>query len=169
MEEGTAKPAPLFNPDSEEECENHLDPMDDVEMNDKESGTFRAREDETPVLLSFTSSLFSKDRDPLLNLPFEIRPLPRRTSYAQDQRNKMERVDNNGTSSITLAPQHHASGSAGTVVLFHRNPDSPLFKVGDKRPAQAQDEEHRKQEDARRKHQAHVSVRAIQLRDNFVC
>jgi hypothetical protein len=168
MEENAVNIAPLFNPDSEDECEEYLDPTDDVEMDNNERSTSCAR-DGTPVPLSLPSSHLSENCDPLLDLPLEIRPLPRRASNTQEHRHDMGIVDNNGTSGITLAPQQNTGGSVGTVVLFHRNPDSPLFKVGDKRPAQAENEEHRKQKDERRKNRMHISVRAIQLRDNFVC
>lgn len=69
------------------------------------------------------------------------------------------------------APQQNTAASAGTVVLFHRNPDSPLFKVGNKRPAQeeGEDEEHRKQKEEMRKNQMRVHVRAIQICNGFVC
>ena len=43
------------------------------------------------------------------------------------------------------------------VVLFHRSPDSPLFKVGNKRRAQ----EDEGQMDERRKNQTRMHVRAI--------
>jgi hypothetical protein len=59
-------------------------------------------------------------------------------------------MDNNSTSrpeGIMPAPQQNAAACAGSVVPFRPNPDSPLFKVGDKRPAQDENEEHRKQKE----------------------
>jgi hypothetical protein len=170
MEENAVNVAPLFHPDSEDECEEYLGLTDDVEMDNNERSTSRDRaRDVTPVPLSLPSSLLSENRDPLVDLPLEIRPPPRRASNTQEHRHDMGIVDNNGTSGITLAPQQNTGGSAGTVVLFHHNPDSPLFQVGDKRPAQAENDEHRKQKYERRKNRMHISVRTIQLRDNFVC
>jgi hypothetical protein len=164
MEESTT---PLFDRDSSEE--EYLDPTDDMEMDNDESGASHAG-DITPVPLSLSTLLPSEHRDsdhPLL----PIRPLPRRAFDTQERRSDIG-MDNNSTShpdNITPAPQPNTAASAGTVVLFHRNPDSPLFKVGDKRPAQAGDEEHRKQKDQKHKSQTHVDVRAIQLCNNFVC
>jgi hypothetical protein len=71
--------------------------------------------------------------------------------------------------SIMPAPQQNTAASAA-VVLFRRNPDNPLFKIGNKRPAQEEDEEHRKQKDEKRmrNNQRPAHVRAIQLCDDFV-
>jgi hypothetical protein len=137
--------------------------LEDVEMD--ESGTSQAG-NITPVPQSLPSLLHSEHGNtdnPLLG----IRPLPR----SAFKRRKDVEMDNNGTShpeSILPGPQQNAAASAGTVVLFCRKPDSPLFKVGDKRPAQ-EDEEHRKQKDERHKNQVRINVRAIQLRNNIVC
>jgi hypothetical protein len=66
-------------------------------------------------------------------------------------------------------PQPSTAASSGTAFLFHRNPDSPLFRVGDKRPAQQEeDEADRKQKEERRKNQMRAHVRAIQFCDS-VC
>jgi len=163
-------PTPLFDPNSEDECP---DPTDDMEMDDDENATAHAG-NITPVPLSSPSSLPSELRNSnnsLFNPPLEIRPLPRRASNTQERRNDIGK-DNDGTphqESTTPALQQNTAASAGAVVLFCHNPISPLFKVGDKRPAQGEDEEHRKQTQERRKNQMHVNVRAIQLCDNFVC
>ena len=154
MKESTVNPSPLFDPNSEEE---YLDPTDDVEMNN-ESDTSHAG-DITPVPQFLPNLLPSEHR--------EILPLPRHASNIQAHRTNMGMVSND-TLSIMPVPQPNTAAH-GTVVLFRRNPDSPLFKVGDKRPTQEEDEEHRKQKDERRKNQMHVNVRVIQLYDNFVC
>jgi hypothetical protein len=151
--------------DSEDE---YPDPTDDIEMDDDESVISHAG-NTTPVPLFLpdflTSELRNSDNSPF-NPPLEIRPLPRRASNTQERRNDPG-INDDGTShqeSITPAPQQHTAASAGTVVLFRSNPDSPLFKVGNKRPAQDEDEGHRRQKDEKRLH-----VRATQLCDTSVC
>jgi hypothetical protein len=82
-----------------------------------------------------------------------------RASDSQEPRN-----DNGSTSrpkSIMPATQQNTAASAER---FRLNSDSPLFKVGNKRQKEV-DEEYRKQNEKR----VHVNVRAIQLCDEFVC
>ena len=129
-------PTPLFDPDSEDECP---DPTDNMEMNDNKNTTTPHAGNITPVLLSSPGSLPSE----LCN----FYPLSQCASNIQEHRNNI-RMDNNNTphqEGITPALWQNTVASARTVVLFHHNPISPLFKVGDKRPAQGGDEEHRKQ------------------------
>jgi len=118
---------PLFNPDSADE--------DDVEMNDDESGTPYV-ENITPVPKGNATAgevvLFRHISDnPLL----KSGPFPQRASNIQEHRNDTEMDNNDGAShpeSITAAPPQSTDVGAGTVALFHRNPDSPLFKHGTK-------------------------------------
>ena len=140
MEESAVNPVPPDTENSEEEyqeVQEYLDPTGNVEMDNHERGTFLAG-DITPAPLSLPSLLPSEHPN-----------------------------SNNPPESIMPAPQQNTAASAGTVALFRRNLDSPLFKIGNKRPAQ-EEEDHRKQMDEKRKNQKRIFVRAIQLCDDFV-
>ena len=158
MKENTVNPDPHFNPDSSEDeyveaLEEYLVPRDDVEMENHESGTFHA--DITPVPLSLPSSLPFEHRNsdnPLFNTRTEICPLPRHT---QEPRND----DNDSTS----RPENNMPATQQNTAA-----DSPLFKVGNKRPAQEEEELHRKRNQTRTT-PMHIHVRVIQFCDEFVC
>ena len=149
---------PLFNPDSEDE--------DDVEMNDDKSGTI------TPVPQGNATAgevvLFRHiSHNPLL----KFGPFPQRASNIQEGRDDTEMDNNDGAShpeSITPAPPQSTGVGAGTVALFHRNPGSPLFKHGTKRPVE-EDEEDQNRKDEERKRQVRINVSAIRLCNNLVC
>jgi hypothetical protein len=149
------------NPNSEEE---YLEP-DDVEMNNDESGTPYA-ENIAPVLPKNPEvTLFHH----ISNNPLLIGPLRWRASNTQEGRNDTE-MEMDGASHperiIPVPPQNTGAG-AGTVALFRRNPDSPLFKLGSKRPAE-ENEEDRNRQDRERKYQMRVNVSAIQLCNRIV-
>jgi hypothetical protein len=80
-----------------------------------------------------------------------------RASDSQEPRN-----DNDSTSRPkSIMPEQNTAASAER---FRLNLDSPLFKVGNKRQKEV-NEDYRKQNEKR----VHVNVRAIQLCDEFVC
>jgi len=140
--------APLFNPDSEEEY-----PTDDVEMDNNESGTSYA---ENPIPEGNTTAgevaLFGPNYDnPLL----KIKPLPWRAANTQERRNNTEMDTNEST------------GAGETVVLFRRNADNPLFKLGSKRPVEEEEEDRNRMAEERKNH-IRVNVRAIRLCNNHV-
>jgi hypothetical protein len=157
---GSIVTGPLFSPDGEEE---YLDPGD-VEMDDDESDTPHA-ENNTPELPESTAT------GEVTLFRCISRPLPQYASNTQEHRNNMEMDNNDGNShseSIMPAPPQNTGACAGTVVLFRQIPDSPLFKIGSKRPVD-EDEEDRNRKEEERKHQVHINVRAIRLYNNRVC
>jgi hypothetical protein len=129
----------LFSPDSDE---------DDVEMDSNESRTTYAK-NVAPAPEQNTAAgeavLFR-----------HIFPLPRSASNDTE-------TDNNDSNSHpdSITPASPSNTGAGTVALFHRNPESPLFKLGSKRPAEENEEERNQHEE--RQNQMHVNVRAFRL------
>ena len=144
-----------LNRDTEDEylelLEDYLVSADNMEMDNDENGTSH-----TPVPPSLTS-LLSFDH------------------HNSNNHLLLRNKDSDSTSrpeSIMPAMQQNAAASSRTAD-FRRNLDSPLFKVGNKRPKEREEheeEEHKKQNEKRQNQKpVHVQVRASQFCDEFVC
>jgi hypothetical protein len=148
MEESTVNPVPLSNPDiamkgSTVHPVQHLNP--DSERSDSE-------DEYLGVIEGYLRQVSTDD--------VEMDSHEYSTSDTQEPRN-----DNDSTSrpkSIKPVMQQNIAASAETAVRFLPNSDSPLFKVGLKRPKEGHDEYQHQNE-------KRVHVRAIQLCDEFVC
>lgn len=158
MEDITVNPVPLSNPDIEmNESTVHPHLNNDIEGPDI-NDNYDPDTEEDEYLGVIEGYLVPTD-------DVEMDSHETGNFRASDIQLEDPRNDEGSTSrpkSIMPATQQNTAASAESAVRFRPNSDSPLFEAGRKRRMEG-DEEYKKQNEKR------VHVRAIQLRDEFVC